>query len=138
MANYCCYSYYMSEFVTNVIKLIQDVKFFVTNMFAESRFFIHGAYTVCKSTYPRPFACKVYLPLVRLPGGGITPRLSKVGRLSRPWRITAHLLHFGMYSHLRQAIYLGSSPYSLRPIVPSWHHHTISTIVPTIGMRLSR
>lgn len=30
----------MSEFVTNVIKLIQDVKFFVTNMFAESRFFM--------------------------------------------------------------------------------------------------
>lgn len=48
MTNYCCYSYYMSEFVTNVIKLIQDVKFFVTNVFAESRFFIHGAYTVCK------------------------------------------------------------------------------------------
>lgn len=48
MANYCCYSYYMSEFVTNVIKLIQNMKFFVANLFAESRFFIHGAYTVCK------------------------------------------------------------------------------------------
>ena len=39
MANYCCYSYYMSEFVTNVIKLIQNMKFFVANLFAESRFF---------------------------------------------------------------------------------------------------
>ena len=48
MANYCCYSYYMSEFVTNVIKLIQDVKFLLQICSPNHVFFIHGAYTVCK------------------------------------------------------------------------------------------
>lgn len=38
----------MSEFVTNVIKLIQDVKFFCYKCVRRITFFIHGAYTVCK------------------------------------------------------------------------------------------
>lgn len=39
MTNYCCYSYYMSEFVTNVIKLIQDVKFFCYKFVRRITFF---------------------------------------------------------------------------------------------------
>lgn len=38
----------MSEFVTNVIKLIQDVKFLLQICSPNHVFFIHGAYTVCK------------------------------------------------------------------------------------------
>ena len=38
----------MSEFVTNVIKLIQDVKFLLQFGSPNLVFFIHGADTVCK------------------------------------------------------------------------------------------
>ena len=46
MANYCCYSYYMSEFVTNVIKLIQDVKFLL-QICSPNHVFLFMAHILC-------------------------------------------------------------------------------------------